>query len=106
MSRTRGAIAVVDDDPRVLESLENLFESAGYGVRSFSSARALIDTGLSDIGQSGVDQRSRRGEAADSVAGRFEQVLKRLEDPRIIIDDCYSASCSTHGSSLPCGGNG
>jgi FixJ family two-component response regulator len=44
------AIAVIDDDPRVLESLENLFESAGYGVRKFSSARALIDEGLSDIG--------------------------------------------------------
>jgi FixJ family two-component response regulator len=43
-------IAVIDDDPRVLESLENLFESAGYGVRKFSSARALIDDGLADIG--------------------------------------------------------
>ena len=43
-------IAVVDDDPRVLESLENLFESAGYGVRKFSSATSLIDAGLSDVG--------------------------------------------------------
>jgi FixJ family two-component response regulator len=43
-------IAVVDDDPRVLESLENLFESAGYLVRTFSSAKALLDAGLSDIG--------------------------------------------------------
>jgi FixJ family two-component response regulator len=42
-------IAVVDDDPRVLESLENLFESAGYAVRMFASAKALIDAGLSDI---------------------------------------------------------
>ena len=43
-------IAVIDDDPRVLESLENLFESAGYEVRKFSSARSLIDAGLSDVG--------------------------------------------------------
>src|SRR5262245_35371059 len=43
-------IAVVDDDPRVLESLENLLESAGYGVRKFSSAKSLIDAGLSDVG--------------------------------------------------------
>ena len=43
-------IAVIDDDPRVLESLENLFESAGYGVRKFSSAKSLIDAGLSDVG--------------------------------------------------------
>ena len=50
MNKTKSTIAVVDDDPRVLESLENLFESAGYGVRKFSSAKALIDDGLSDIG--------------------------------------------------------
>jgi FixJ family two-component response regulator len=43
-------IAVVDDDPRILESLENLFESAGYGVRKFSSAKSLIDAGLFDVG--------------------------------------------------------
>ena len=49
MSERKHMIAVVDDDPRVLESLENLFESAGYGVRMFSSARALIDAGLSEI---------------------------------------------------------
>jgi FixJ family two-component response regulator len=55
-------IAVVDDDPRPLESLENLFESAGYAVRTFSSAKVLIDAGLSgidciitDIGMPGMD---------------------------------------------------
>ena len=50
MSKIKSTIAVVDDDPRVLESLENLFESAGYGVRKFSSAKSLIDAGLSDVG--------------------------------------------------------
>ena len=49
MSEWKRMIAIVDDDPRVLESLENLFESAGYAVRTFSSAKALIDAGLSDI---------------------------------------------------------
>ena len=49
MSNPRGAIAVVDDDVRLLESLENLFESAGYKVRVFSSAAALLDSGLSDL---------------------------------------------------------
>jgi FixJ family two-component response regulator len=39
VSERNRMIAVVDDDPRVLESLENLFESA----------KALIDAGLSDI---------------------------------------------------------
>jgi FixJ family two-component response regulator len=35
-------VAVVDDDPRVLESLENLLESGGYAVRLFSSAPSLL----------------------------------------------------------------
>jgi FixJ family two-component response regulator len=49
MSDRRCTIAVVDDDPRVLESLENLFEASGYAVRVFSSAKALVDTELSGI---------------------------------------------------------
>ena len=55
-------IAVTDDDPRVLESLENLFESAGYVVLTFSSGASLITAGLSsidclitDIGMPGMD---------------------------------------------------
>lgn len=55
-------IAVVDDDPRVLESLENLFESAGYTVSTFSSGPSLLGTDLStinclitDIGMPGMD---------------------------------------------------
>ena len=37
-------IAVVDDDRRILESLTNLLESADYGVRSFASATALVES--------------------------------------------------------------
>lgn len=55
-------VAVVDDDVRLLESLENLFESAGYNVRTFASANALLEAGLSgidclitDIGMPGMD---------------------------------------------------
>jgi FixJ family two-component response regulator len=49
VSEREAMIAVVDDDPRVLDSLENMLESAGYMVRTFSSAAALIDAGLSGI---------------------------------------------------------
>lgn len=49
MSGRRRLVAVVDDDPRLLESLENLLESANYAVRTFSSASALIEAGLSDF---------------------------------------------------------
>jgi FixJ family two-component response regulator len=62
VSKRRPVVAVVDDDPRVLESLEDLLESVGYVARSFSSARSLLVNGLSefdllitDIGMSGMD---------------------------------------------------
>ena len=49
MSEHRRVIAVVDDDPRVLESLGELFESSGYVVRAYPSAKTLIDAGLSNV---------------------------------------------------------
>ena len=62
MSKRKRMIAVVDDDPRLLESLEDLLESAGYAVRTFSSAKALLDAGVSnfdclitDIGMPAMD---------------------------------------------------
>jgi FixJ family two-component response regulator len=36
-------IAVVDDDPRLIESLSDLLESAGYSVRSFRSAQLILE---------------------------------------------------------------
>lgn len=56
-------IGIVDDDRRVLESLGNLLESAGYGVRLFDSGEAFlrsnglggIDILICDIRMSGVD---------------------------------------------------
>ena len=62
MTKGRPVVAVVDDDPRLLESLEDLLESAGYAARSFSSAGSLLASGLSgvdllitDIGMPGMD---------------------------------------------------
>lgn len=62
MEETRPIIAVVDDDPRVLESLEELLESAGYATCCFRSAGQLLVRGLSgldllitDIGMPGTD---------------------------------------------------
>ncbi len=46
---SRPVVAVVDDDPRLLESLEDLLESAGYASRCFSSAKSLLADGLSDV---------------------------------------------------------
>jgi FixJ family two-component response regulator len=56
-------VAVVDDDPGVLRSLEYLLESADHGARLFTSAQALLDSGclaeidclITDIDMPGVD---------------------------------------------------
>ena len=57
-------IAVVDDDPRPLEALRDLLESAGYSVRSFGSAglfledeAALLESDclIADIGMPVID---------------------------------------------------
>lgn len=49
MNERKRTVALIDDDPRVLDSLENLFESAGYEIRKFSSANSLIDAEWSDV---------------------------------------------------------
>lgn len=57
-------ISVVDDDPRLVESLSDLLESAGYVVRSFRSAQAFLadsiamseaDCVIADIGMPHID---------------------------------------------------
>ena len=63
MSSTRSVVAVVDDDDRMLESLGNLLESAGYEARLYSAASALygqgglsgIDCLISDVGMPEID---------------------------------------------------
>jgi FixJ family two-component response regulator len=62
MGDTRSVVAVVDDDPRLLESLGDLLESAGYAARGYPSAGALLLGGLAeldllitDIGMPGMD---------------------------------------------------
>jgi FixJ family two-component response regulator len=49
MEKTRPIVAVVDDDPRLLESLEELLESAGYAACCFRSAGHLLVRGLADL---------------------------------------------------------
>ena len=49
MDKTRPTVAVVDDDPRLLESLEELLESAGYAACCLRSAEHLLAHGLADL---------------------------------------------------------
>ena len=63
MSNPKFVVAIVDDDRRLLESLEELLESAGHAVRAFASAQSLlnsralpeIDCLITDIGMPGMD---------------------------------------------------
>lgn len=63
MSKPQSIVAIVDDDERLLESLENLLESAGHVVRTFSSAQSLLDSDalpaidclITDIGMPDMD---------------------------------------------------
>jgi FixJ family two-component response regulator len=56
-------VAVVDDDPRVRESLESLMESAGLTVRVFSHAEDFLEGGhlaaagclITDVRMPGMD---------------------------------------------------
>ena len=80
-------MAIVDDDPRLLESVEDLLESAGYVARSFSSAESLLIGGVSgldvliaDIGMPGMDgfelrdfvKNARPGLPVFLITGRHE----------------------------------
>ena len=49
MTQKMPVVAVVDDDPNVLESLADLLESAGYDTRSFPTVGSLITNGLSGV---------------------------------------------------------
>jgi len=63
MRKQQSVVAIVDDNRRLLESLEDLLESAGHTVRAFSSAQALLDSDavleidclVTDIGMPSVD---------------------------------------------------
>ncbi len=63
MSGEKYLVAVVDDDPRLLESFEDLLESAGHAAVLFSSAQDFLgraemhalDCLITDIGMPGMD---------------------------------------------------
>ncbi|GAA4330864.1 hypothetical protein GCM10023165_04820 [Variovorax defluvii] len=59
----KAVVAIVDDDYRMLEALQDLLESADYDVRAFSSASAFlvspcferVDCLICDICMPGID---------------------------------------------------
>jgi FixJ family two-component response regulator len=62
VSARKPTVAIVDDDPRLLESVGDLLESAGYAARGFPSAESLLvsdltdlDLLITDVGMPGMD---------------------------------------------------
>lgn len=89
MTKRRPVVAIVDDDRRLLESMQELLESANYSARCFSSAGSLLASGLSgvdvlitDIGMPGMDgfelrdrvTKARPGLPVFLITGRHEIV--------------------------------
>ncbi len=104
-SSERPVVAVIDDDHRVLESLEELLESAGYHARLFSSALEFLESGtaamtqcvISDIRMPGMDgweleSAVSRAQpdlpviliAGDDVANREMQLRQSRERHRVL----------------------
>jgi FixJ family two-component response regulator len=44
MTNSACVVAIVDDDYRVVESLESLLDSAGHSAHGFTSAQALLES--------------------------------------------------------------
>ena len=68
LEENKGLIAVIDDDQRVLDSLQGLLESTGYSAAVFSSAEEFLESGcapdsrcvIADIGLPGMNGVSLR----------------------------------------------
>jgi FixJ family two-component response regulator len=48
MKHSACVVAIVDDDYRVVESLESLLDSAGHSAHGFTSAQALLESSVWD----------------------------------------------------------
>ena len=75
-------IAVIDDDDRVLESLQNLLASCGYEAKTYSSAELFLTSGaLSRTSCVITDVEMRRM----SGLGLLQHVRSRQSDVPVII---------------------
>lgn len=88
-ARQGSRVAVVDDDPELLESLSDLLESVGYTALAFPSAQALLDSGslrevdclISDIRMTGVDGWQLKS-LAHQQQPRLPVILITAHDPQ------------------------
>jgi FixJ family two-component response regulator len=82
MGELARTIAVIDDDDRVLESLQNLLASCGYKAETYSSAELFLTSGaLSRTSCIITDVEMRRM----SGLGLLQHVKNRQSDVPVII---------------------
>lgn len=97
MTARRFVVAVVDDDPRVLESLQALLQAGGHVAHLFEDGQSLlaadallkVDCVISDIGMPVVDgfelerlaRRARPGLPFILITGRRELIEGRSHPP-------------------------
>jgi len=103
-SAAKQTVAVIDDDRRILESLQDLLEAAGFGVRLFASpggflrASAVyeVDCVISDIAMPAIDglalqrlvREARPALPVILITGRHELAATREADRggRIVLE--------------------
>jgi len=79
-------IGIVDDDRRVVESIGNLLESAGYGIRLYDSGEAFLQAGaMKDIDLLVCDIRMP---GMDGIELLRRVGLERPQLPVILITAC------------------
>ena len=76
-SPAKPVVAVVDDDYRVLESLDDLLVSAGYEVRLFASAKQFLDTAIAEVDcvVSDIGMPDAHGFALQQIIGNSRPTL-------------------------------
>jgi len=106
-----GLVAVVDDDHRVRESLQELLESAGLRVLVFASANELLSTEMlpeigcviSDVGMPVMDgfglqrlvKANSPGLPVILISGRYIGTASagELDKGLVVLEKPYDASC-------------
>jgi FixJ family two-component response regulator len=92
-SPAKPVVALIDDDYRVLQSLEDVLESAGYQVRLFTSANQFLGTPITEV-DCVISDISMPG--ADGFA--LQQIIRNLRPtlPVILITGRHEFATAEH----------
>jgi len=89
-------VAIVDDEPSICDSLEMLLQTAGYSVRTFGSAEALLREPDASFACAIVDLRLRGMSGLELQT----ELAKRGSSPRIIVITAHGDVASARAALL------